>query len=196
MTSPEPLGASRRDRRRQRRRQQLIDAARYVIGAKGIHFTVADVTEAADVAIGSFYTYFRDKEDLFEAAVWEELHQLGDPNAPDVAGLPDPERARAMLYRAYLFVDTHRDLMAAVFGDGHLSSHYERGMHLLEDRVTHALNQEGRFDPAEIPALAALVGGMISGGIRYALHHPDVTAEVLTERTLRFLQPLSAPPEG
>ena len=182
---------TRSDRRRQRRRQSLIDAARTVIAGQGIHFTVADVTEAADVGIGSFYTYFRDKEELLEAAVWEDLQQLGDPTAPEVANLPSPERARVLLFQAYAFVDTHRGLMAAVFGEGHLPGHYERGLRMLEERVAHILTRVGHLPESEVPPMAALIAGMMAGGIRYALQHPETSAPDMTARTLRLLQPLS-----
>lgn len=187
----EALPPNRSDRRRQRRRQFLIDAARTVITEKGIHFTVADVTEAADVGIGSFYTYFRDKDELLEAAVWEDMQQLGDPTAPDVVNLPPPERARVLLFQAYTFVDTHRSLMAAVFGEGHLPGHYERGLRMLEERVAHILTRVGDMPETEIPPMAAIIAGMMAGGIRYALKHAEATAPDMTSRTLLLLQPIS-----
>ncbi len=182
---------TRSDRRRRRRRQSLIDAAQRVIAEKGIHFTVADVTEAADVGIGSFYTYFRDKDELLEAAVWEDMQQLGDPTAPDIVTLPPPERARVLLFQAYAFVETHRGLMAAVFGEGHLPGHYERGLRMLEERVSHILTRVGHLPESEVPPMAALIAGMMAGGIRFALQHPETTAPDMTTRTLRLLQPLS-----
>ncbi len=182
---------SRIDRRRQRRRQHLIDTARVVIAAKGIHFTVADVTEAADVSIGSFYIYFHDKDELLEAAVWDDLQMLGDPTAPGLAALTPRERARVVLEQAFAFVELHRGLMDAVFGEGHLPGHYERGLRMLEERVVLILTRVGNLPDSEIPPMAALIAGMMAGGIRYALHHPETIATDMTARTLRLLQPLS-----
>ncbi len=182
---------SRPDRRRQRRRQELIAAARVVIAANGAaDFTILDVTEAADMAVGSFYTYFRDKQELLEAAVWDELQQLGNPLTPDLLLLSPRERARALLGQTFAFIETHRDLMHAVFGSGHSADQYERGLQLIETRLARLLAQQDFIPPADIPWLSALIGGAIAGGIRYALQHPDATASDMTDRTLRLLRPL------
>jgi AcrR family transcriptional regulator len=53
---------------REDRRQDLLDAAVKVFEAKGIsEATVADITEAAGVAKGTFYLYFDSKEHLLAA---------------------------------------------------------------------------------------------------------------------------------
>lgn len=185
---------TRHERRRQRRRQRLIEAARAVIARKGVAgFTIADVTEAADVAVGSFYTYFDDKDDLLEAAVWEDLQRLGDPASHDLAATPPLERARLVLLETYAFVEHQRGLMRAVFGPDHLAEHYERGLKLIEERVAHGLRiQPGLIPEEDIPWLAALLAGLTAGGIRFALNHPDVSAAEMSDRTLRLIRPLQA----
>lgn len=185
------LSPTRPERRRQRRRQQIIDAARTVIAQKGVaDFTVADVTEAADVAVGSFYTYFQDKQELLEAAVWAEIQQLGHPLTPELLALSPRERARSLLVQVYTFVETHRDLMHAVFGANHNAAHFERGLQLIETRLTPLLEQQDFIPPADVSWLAALIGGAIAGGIRYALLHPEATASEMADRTLLLLRPL------
>ncbi len=183
--------STRPERRRQRRRQQIIDAARIVIAQKGVaDLTVADVTEAADVAVGSFYTYFQDKQELLEAAVWAEIDQLGHPLTPDLLTLTPRERARSLLVQVYAFVETHRDLMHAVFGANHTAAHFERGLQLIETRMTVFLQQQPFVPDADVPWLSALIGGVIAGGIRYALLHPEDTAAEMADRSLRLLRPL------
>ncbi|MBX7234374.1 MAG: TetR/AcrR family transcriptional regulator; helix-turn-helix transcriptional regulator [Caldilineales bacterium] len=183
---------TRPERRRQRRRQQIIDAARTVIAQKGVaDLTIADVTAAADVAVGSFYTYFEGKQELLEAAVWAEIDQLGNPRSPELLALPGREQARLLLLQVYAFVESHRDLMNAVFGAHHNPAHFERGLQLVEMRLIAHLAQQDFIPPAAIPWLAALIGGAIAGGIRYALLHPDATAAEMSERTLRVLRPLT-----
>ena len=59
--------------RKQARRQRLLDAAIRLFGRKGFHATtVPMIVRAASSSIGSFYFYFRNKEDIF-AAVLESL---------------------------------------------------------------------------------------------------------------------------
>lgn len=71
----------------QARRAALLGAARAVFEAKGYLDTrVADIVEAADVAQGTFYTYFDSKETVFQEVagdvtkrMLETLHSDGQP---------------------------------------------------------------------------------------------------------------------
>jgi len=184
---------SRSERRRQRRRQHLIDAARKVIAEKGVaNLTISDVTETADVAVGSFYTYFADKQELIEAAVWEDLQRLGDPHLPELQGKSPMQRAQIMLEQTYRFVEKHRHLMEAVFGAGSIPDHFHRGLSLVETRVAIGLRLQTQLPDQAIEWLSALIAGMLVGGIRYALRHPEITAEELTARTMRLIAPLQS----
>jgi len=50
------------------RREQILDSAAQVLVAKGLAaMTVADVVAGAEIAKGTFYLYFRSKEDLVAA---------------------------------------------------------------------------------------------------------------------------------
>ena len=69
----------RGSRRRLRTPARLIDAARRIIAARGgiDAVPIAEITAAADVAIGSFYNHFPSREALFEAVVSETLEAHG-----------------------------------------------------------------------------------------------------------------------
>ena len=73
-------------RRKARTRQALIDAARALLAARSIEsLSVDEITGRADVAKGTFYNYFDDKDDLARAtaaAVRAELEaEIGRVNA-------------------------------------------------------------------------------------------------------------------
>ncbi|HEX8804355.1 MAG TPA: TetR/AcrR family transcriptional regulator [Acidimicrobiales bacterium] len=62
--------ASRREQRRLHHqdlsRNQLLDAAEEVFGAKGFHeTTLKEVAELAEFSVGSVYSFFHNKDDLF-----------------------------------------------------------------------------------------------------------------------------------
>jgi AcrR family transcriptional regulator len=68
-----PAGG-RVERRKARTRAGLLGAARELFAANGLQeTTIAEIAERADIAIGSFYNYFRTKEDLLDALLEEEL---------------------------------------------------------------------------------------------------------------------------
>lgn len=62
--------ASRREQRRLQHqdlsRAQLLDAAEEIFGAKGFHeTTLKEVAELAEFSVGSVYSFFENKDDLF-----------------------------------------------------------------------------------------------------------------------------------
>jgi AcrR family transcriptional regulator len=62
--------AERRERDKQRRRADIIEAAERVFFSGGIAAaTMDDVAEAAEVSKGTLYLYFKSKEDLHHAVV-------------------------------------------------------------------------------------------------------------------------------
>lgn len=71
-----PAVDTRAGRRRARTEARLVDAAAEVFGRKGVAATtIADITETADVGLGTFYNYFDSKEAI-EAAVTTKLADL------------------------------------------------------------------------------------------------------------------------
>ena len=60
-----------------RTRSALIRAAQTFVAAGKLNVPVLEITQAADVGMGSFYNHFDSKEELFEAAVNEVLDDLG-----------------------------------------------------------------------------------------------------------------------
>lgn len=65
---------SRSERRRARTRQAMLDAGQAVISERGLDkLTIASITEAGDVALGSFYNHFADRDDYLKALTEEAL---------------------------------------------------------------------------------------------------------------------------
>lgn len=69
MTAPTPTHAGgRREERKAQNREKLLAAARRVFAQKGLGAaTVRDVVRETDLATGTFYNYFADKEEIFRA---------------------------------------------------------------------------------------------------------------------------------
>src|SRR5947209_4100851 len=68
---------NRLERRKQRTRAALIKAAQRLIAEGRVNVPVLEITQAADVGMGSFYNHFDSKDQLFQAAVNEVLDDLG-----------------------------------------------------------------------------------------------------------------------
>jgi TetR/AcrR family transcriptional regulator len=70
MARPSTEAVSRREQRRQQHqdlsRTQLLDAAEEVFGRKGFHeATLKEVADLAEFSVGSVYSFFASKDDLF-----------------------------------------------------------------------------------------------------------------------------------
>src|SRR3954465_8991974 len=67
--------AGRRGERKAQNRPKLLEAARKIFAEKGLgEATARDIVRETDLASGTFYNYFRDKEDAFRALL-EEMAQ-------------------------------------------------------------------------------------------------------------------------
>jgi len=77
MTEAQPVADNRLQRRKMRTRAALIRAAQGFIAAGKLNVPVLEITQTADVGMGSFYNHFDSKEQLFQAAVNEVLDELG-----------------------------------------------------------------------------------------------------------------------
>ena len=88
-SGPDAAGANRLQRRKERTRAALIGAAQRLIAEGRVNVPVLEITQAADVGMGSFYNHFDSKEQLFEAAVADVLDSalLGAVDSPAPGGL-------------------------------------------------------------------------------------------------------------
>jgi AcrR family transcriptional regulator len=88
---------SRRDRKRNRTRLELVGSARSLIAEHGVAaLRVSDVTERSDVALGSFYSHFETKDEIVEAVVSEAVTALADAIGDMGDHLADPAEAMSI----------------------------------------------------------------------------------------------------
>lgn len=90
---------NRLDRRKMRTRAALVRAAQTLIVAGQTNVPVLEITQAADVGMGSFYNHFESKEELFRAAVDEALDAHGAMLDALTAPLADPAEVFAEAFR-------------------------------------------------------------------------------------------------
>jgi AcrR family transcriptional regulator len=72
-----------RTARGERTLRKILDAAREEFGERGFSdSSIVGITQRAGVALGTFYTYFDSKEELFQALVRDMSGQVRDTAAP------------------------------------------------------------------------------------------------------------------
>ncbi|MGH7815682.1 MAG: TetR/AcrR family transcriptional regulator [Candidatus Binataceae bacterium] len=82
---------NRFDRRREKTRVDLLQAAVRVISEKGYHQTrIADIATEADVGLGTFYLHFKTKNEIFIELIGHGANELRKMLATAKAGVKDP----------------------------------------------------------------------------------------------------------
>jgi AcrR family transcriptional regulator len=75
--------AGRREERKAQNRAKLLAAARKVFAEKGLgEATARDIVRETDLATGTFYNYFRDKDEVFSALLQEFEQRVSDATLP------------------------------------------------------------------------------------------------------------------
>ena len=101
----------RKEREKQARRQQIIDAARSLLFEKGLPATsINQIAKRAELAVGTIYFYYSSKEALFAELQEEGLELLMEKFRQVPAAVDDPrERLRSMAMAYYDFSREHKD---------------------------------------------------------------------------------------
>ncbi len=162
--TPDTDPPNRLERRKQRTRAALLEAAQRLIAEGKVNVPVLEITQAADVGMGSFYNHFDSKEQLFEAAVTDVLDAYGAMLDRLTASMEDPAETFATSFRltGRLFRRRPREsriLLAS--GMALLSS--ERGLAPRALRDIKAAVDAGRFHVDDPELALAMAGGALLG---------------------------------
>src|SRR6266851_10033405 len=88
VTEPKP---TRSDRRTIRNRKALLNAAEKLIAEKGFErVTIDDITETADLAKGTFYNYFDDKNQIAKELAFTIRQEIEAEVGVAQTGIDDP----------------------------------------------------------------------------------------------------------
>jgi AcrR family transcriptional regulator len=138
----EPESLSRWDRRKERTRRRLLEAADEHLREKDFdETTVEEIAEAADVAKGTFFNYFESKEALLVALISKRiegaLEELPGP------GRPATERIYLTLEKVAQALQPYRHLTSHLLGQN-VSRHHPPPHNLVDKLVE--LIEEGQTE--------------------------------------------------
>jgi AcrR family transcriptional regulator len=97
-------------------RRRLLNAAEGEFGTRGYHgASVSSITQRAEIAQGTFYLYFRSKEEMFLTLVRDIGHQLRAHSAQAIARATNRMEAERLGLEAFMqFTTKHRGLYRIV----------------------------------------------------------------------------------
>jgi TetR/AcrR family transcriptional regulator len=187
-------------RREQRRRQhhelsraQLLDAAEEVFGRKGFHeTTLKEVAELAEFSVGSVYSFFDNKDDLFRQIFVRRGDQFmtamreavgdGAPPLEQLHRLVDLEvgffREHPHFGRLFLRYSSATMMSADRPADAAVTANYEDAMG-LQAGVFERGQADGTLRAGDPQVLGRLFSGLISA---YQAMDPAVVGDAPGER--------------
>ncbi len=159
---PTEKPATRTERQRERTRRQLLDAGRTLIAAKGVPgLRIQEITEQADIALGSFYNYFPSKEEFLEAIITESLSDLASATISNVDDATDPAEVVALAnLRVIQLAYTEPDFARLIVNISHSEALFGAAVHPHARVAVERGIDTGRFDVADVEVLlTAVIGG-------------------------------------
>ena len=175
-------------------RRRLLTAAEQEFGSKGYHgASVSSITQRADIAQGTFYLYFRSKEEMFLTLVRDIGHQLRAASQQAIAKASTRLDAERLGLEAFLqFAARHRGLYRIVqesqFVDPQVfREYYEK----LAEGYTAALGKAARdgeltTGDAEVRAWSLMgIGHFL--GLRWSLWQKKSPPPEVLDEVMRFV---------
>lgn len=153
---------TRSERQRMRTRRLLLDAGRSLIAAKGVPgLRIQEITEEADIALGSFYNYFASKDELLEAVISESLSDLASATITEAAEDTDPAEVVALAnLRVIRLAYTEPEFARLIVNIGHSEALFGSAVHPHARVAVERGVAGGRFVVADIEILlTAVIGG-------------------------------------
>lgn len=175
--------ASAKEPRTERGRRTLraiLDAASAEFGERGFHDTgITQITQRAGVALGTFYTYFDSKEEVFRALVRHLSSQVRDtvgPNLLKADGYFEAERIGREAF--FAFVTEHKEIYRIIdeaeFVDPEdYRAHYSTTADRIRQRLDAAIVR-GEAKPCDTEVAAwAIMGINVFLGLRFGVWAED-----------------------
>jgi AcrR family transcriptional regulator len=166
--------------------RRLLEAAAKEFGERGFHeAAITGITQRAGVALGTFYTYFESKEELFRALVRDMSQATRQHVAEAVRGASDRLTAERLGLEAFIgFVRQHRELYriieeAQFVADDVYREHYLTFAEGYRRNLAAARARGEIAEGADEPRAWALIGMSVFLGMRYGIWDEDLSpAEV------------------
>ncbi len=182
----------RTSRKRTRTRADLLAAARKIFAARGYHeASIAEITQAADIGVGTFYLHFHDKDEIFTTLIEEGLKDIREQVTVLALQQPDEHRLSTIVRLTFHYAYAQRDLFRIALTGGRQFIGKFRAQTALIDGFTQIFEtaqQQGHLADYDIPLLARFVTGMMTQGIVWWFEHDEPGPEEMTKQVMLLLR--------
>ena len=183
--------SNRLDRRKAQTRAALIRAAQTLMAQGRTNVPILEITQAADVGLGSFYNHFETKEQLFEAAVEAVMDGYGQLLDDLTGDIEDPAEVFACSFRLTGRLYRREPELSRVLLNNVLRLlSADNGLAPRARRDIAAATEAGRFDVADLDVAVTMTAGALLalGQLLHTQPARDVeqTTDRVTEDLLRM----------
>jgi AcrR family transcriptional regulator len=173
MKAQEP---TRHQRRRMRSRKRLQEAALALVIQKGYDaVTIQDITDQADLARGTFYTHFQDKEDIVGSVILEGV-EAAYRYARERRGEHPPQKLEFYYYlNIFKHARENRELFRVMLGGQGSAILTSRAQQFLTAQIMEDIQAPELFSSFNLPTeiLAQVLAGAISRLVIWWLETPN-----------------------
>ncbi|WP_414690993.1 TetR/AcrR family transcriptional regulator [Novosphingobium sp.] len=200
MTTADTLESRQSDKaprteRGRRTLRKLLDAAALEFGEHGFHeASITGITRRAGTALGSFYTYFDSKDEIFRALV-DDLSRKVRETARDArqTDLDAIEAERATFVAFLQFVREHKEIYRIIdqceFVDPEsFRQHYESAARRIHERLMEGVRRGELKEGMDETHAWAIMGMNIVLGLRYGVWSDNADLEQVAELASSILR--------
>jgi len=191
-TADAPARSGLRERKAEATRRRLLAAARDLMSAGGPEaVTIGGLTARADIGLGTFYNYFRSRDEIIDAVIYDVVETLGQRLDALTADIEDAAEVYSFSLRHLM----HTAISDPVWGWFlvRLGIAHEGLVGILGPRASRDLQygvDTGRFALADVPLASAMTFGSLLSAMRSYLSsddHPDDAGAAYAEHLLRMV---------
>ncbi|GHO42512.1 TetR/AcrR family transcriptional regulator [Ktedonospora formicarum] len=180
----------RSSRRRARTRAEILAAARQVFAARGYRAaSIAEIAERADVAVGTFYLHFHDKEEAFTILLQECFNETRSHVQQAVT--EEGQSLLVILQAIFRYANAQRDLFRITIHPDRHNTRMDRVQTALTEILTTVLTNANQKTPLvgyDLSMQISFLTGMITQGITQWLEHEDMDPDTIVAQMLFLLR--------
>jgi TetR/AcrR family transcriptional regulator len=177
----------RKERERQRREGEFLEAAEEVFSRKGYHSaTIQEISEKSEFAVGSIYHMFRNKDEIYTALLRMRMEEYLSLLEEEIRAFHDPVATiRALIETKYQYCIEHKPFLrlyldTTLGSDGDvrfdgvekLIARYEEYLRLLAG-IFEAGIEKKLFSGNDPIGMALAMEGMVRSFVTYWIRHEE-----------------------
>jgi AcrR family transcriptional regulator len=181
------------------KQKAIIEAARDIFAKKGYEdTTIAEIAEAADVAVGTVYLYFRNKREIYTSVSLDQMVAIAAVmEDPRIVTLPFERVPRAIIEAVFRICHQNNRLMSLfkvdIQSEEELQQHKAAG-ELMTNTIDNFLRQsiaQGQLMPFDTEMYAKILFGLVDSALYNCFCVEGGEGEQLyRERTIEIIERL------